>query len=98
MQCPAAVFRLPAIVPGVHRHIQKSPWVPAVLCLSLVAGCSSGPAKKPPPTGDPAALTVVAEIALERGDCKTAAENYAQAAVVGAATLARRASEVALAC
>jgi tetratricopeptide (TPR) repeat protein len=43
-------------------------------------------------------LTVVAEIALERGDCKTAAESYAHAAAVGAASLARRASEVALAC
>jgi len=58
------------------------------------------PPKKeaPPPKGDPAALTVVAEIALERGDCKGAAESYAKAAEVGAASLARRASEVALAC
>jgi predicted Zn-dependent protease len=41
---------------------------------------------------------VVAEIALTRGDCKTAAESYAEAAQYGAIPLARRASEVALAC
>ncbi|MDB6088316.1 MAG: hypothetical protein JWN85_1100 [Gammaproteobacteria bacterium] len=69
-------------------------------CVALAAGCSSvRPAKQaPPPKGDPAALTVVAEIALERGDCKEASESYAKAAEVGAASLARRASEVALAC
>ncbi|MDB6043169.1 MAG: hypothetical protein JWM63_1720 [Gammaproteobacteria bacterium] len=69
------------------------------LGLTLVAGCSSlHPQKEAPAKGDPAALTVVAEIALERGDCKEAAESYAKAAEVGAASLARRASEVALAC
>lgn len=70
------------------------------LSLTLVAGCSSmHPQKKEAtPKGDPAALTVVAEIALERGDCKGASESYAKAAEVGAASLARRATEVALAC
>jgi tetratricopeptide (TPR) repeat protein len=56
------------------------------------------PQKEATPKGDPAALTVVAEIALERGDCKGASESYAKAAEVGAASLARRATEVALAC
>jgi predicted Zn-dependent protease len=52
----------------------------------------------PQPKGDPAALTLVAEIALERGDCKGASESYAKAAEAGGVTQARRASEVALAC
>lgn len=67
--------------------------------LALVAGCSSvRPVKEEAPKGDPAALTVVAEIALERGDCKGASESYAKAAAVGAESLARRATEVSLAC
>ena len=83
----------------VPRSTRKIPWASALLCLSLAAGCASlRPPKERPPGGDPAALTVVAEIALERGDCKAAAESYARAAAVGAAPLARRASEVALAC
>ena len=66
---------------------------------SLLVGCAAGPVhKEDPGTHDPAALTVVAEIALARGDCKTAAESYAEAAQRGAAPLARRASEVGLAC
>jgi tetratricopeptide (TPR) repeat protein len=83
-------------VPGVSRP----GIVVAVLgAVALMAGCSSvRPAKEAPPKGDPAALTVVAEIALERGDCKGASESYAKAAAVGAASLARRATEVALAC
>ncbi|MEA3183023.1 MAG: hypothetical protein QOI59_6546 [Gammaproteobacteria bacterium] len=66
---------------------------------ALLAGCAGGPApKEDPASHDPAALTVVAEIALTRGDCKTASESYAEAAQHGAVPLARRASEVALAC
>jgi tetratricopeptide (TPR) repeat protein len=73
--------------------------VAAFSALALVVGCSSvRPAKQEVPKGDPAALTVVAEIALERGDCKGASESYAKAAAVGAVSLARRATEVALAC
>ena len=67
--------------------------------VALMVGCSSvRPAKQEAPKGDPAALTVVAEIALERGDCKGASESYAKAAEVGAVSLARRATEVSLAC
>jgi len=67
--------------------------------LALLAGCAASPApKEDPASHDPAALTVVAEIALTRGDCKTASESYAEAAQHGAIPLARRASEVALAC
>lgn len=69
------------------------------LGVTLAAGCSSmRPAKEAASHTDPAALTVVAEIALERGDCKEASESYAKAAEVGPASLARHASEVALAC
>ena len=68
---------------------------------ALLAGCAASPAPKEAPSNshDPAALTVVAEIALTRGDCKAASESYAEAAQYSdAAPLARRASEVALAC
>lgn len=69
------------------------------LSLALLAGCASlQPAQPPPPAPDPAALTIVAEIALQRGDCKTASETYAKAAALGSAAVAQRASEVALAC
>ena len=69
----------------------------------LLAGCAAmhpqGTAPPPqPPAGDPTALTLTAEAALKRGDCRTAAEAYAQAALTGDARLARRATEVALAC
>jgi predicted Zn-dependent protease len=93
-------------VATVQQLNRKTLLPAAVLCLSLVAGCASQPqqpsppAKDPPPAkGDPAALTVVAEVALEGGDCKKAAETYAQAAAIGAAPmLAGRATKVALAC
>ncbi len=47
---------------------------------------------------DPNASTVIAEIALERGDCRSAAETYAAAAQRADVAVARRASEVSLAC
>ena len=75
--------------------------VACVAPLALMAGCSTAPStarQAPPAKGDPAALTVVAEIALERGDCKGASESYAKAADVGSVALARRATEVALTC
>ncbi|HTX06863.1 MAG TPA: tetratricopeptide repeat protein [Steroidobacteraceae bacterium] len=67
--------------------------------LALTAGCATVPPAKPPsPKADPAALTIVAEIALQRGDCRTASETYARAALLASAPVAQRASEVALAC
>lgn len=73
-----------------------------LLALStlLMVGCASRSAAPGAKTAghDPAALTVVAEIALAHGDCRSASENYAEAAQHGAAPLARRASEVALGC
>ena len=69
------------------------------LCLALAAGCATVPEKAaPPPQPDAAALTIVAEIALQRGDCRTAAETYARAAQIASAPVAHRASEVGLAC
>lgn len=70
--------------------------------LLLASGCSSTrPAKEgaAAPKGDPVALGVVAEIALERGDCKTASETYAKAALAtNDAELARHATLVSLKC
>lgn len=69
------------------------------MALAVATGCSAAAQTAPEPgTRDPNAATVVAEIALERGDCRTAAETYASAAQHGELAVARRASEVALAC
>jgi tetratricopeptide (TPR) repeat protein len=75
------------------------PWI--ILGLAaLLPGCASvAPQKPPPEPQSSAASTVLAEIALKRGDCKGASEAYAKAAAAGAeVALARRASEVAVAC
>lgn len=69
------------------------------LCAALAAGCATAPEKPaPPPKPDAAAMTIVAEIALQRGDCRTASETYAKAALLASAPVAQRASEVGLAC
>jgi len=73
--------------------------VSRALALCAVAGCSfAAPTTPEPGSRDPNAATVVAEIALERGDCRTAAETYAKAAERGDLSVAQRASEVSLAC
>jgi predicted Zn-dependent protease len=86
-------------VTSVRPLIQVPRLVLPALCLALAAGCVTVPEKAaPPPQPDAAALTIVAEIALQRGDCKTAAETYARAAQIASAPVAHRASEVGLAC
>lgn len=73
----------------------------AVALAGALAGCQTSPppkAQQAQPSQDPSAQTVVAEIALQRGDCRAASEAYASAASHGNATLARRASQVALTC
>jgi len=68
-------------------------------CL-LAACASTHPATDKPPTppADTTALTVTAESALKRGDCREASESYAKAAAGGDVQLARRATQVAMAC
>lgn len=77
----------------------------ALLCLLLLDACASMHASKDSaaapqakPTGDATALTVMAEADIKRGDCRGASETYAQAAAIGDARLARRATQVAMAC
>src|SRR5207244_413660 len=70
----------------------------SLLAASLLAGCAavrpvSRAAAPPTPGGDASALTVIAEVALKRGDCRAASEAYAHAATVAAdVQLARRAT------
>jgi len=81
--------------------LNKSTLPGIVLGLAvLLPGCSSTPAPKAAPqTQASAASTVLAEIALKRGDCKGASESYAKAASASTdPSLARRASEVSLSC
>jgi len=93
------VRTLNSSVKSIRGAVRPGLIVAAIGALALVAGCSSvRPTKTETPKGDPAALTVVAEIALERGDCKGASESYAKAAAVGAESLARRATVVSFAC
>ena len=47
-----------------------------------------------PPERNSNALTVLAEVALERGDCKTASESYAAAVPNSSVDIAKRASEL----
>ena len=69
------------------------------MALTFAAAAPARRRRTPEPaTRDPNAATVIAEIALERGDCRTAAETYAAAAQRGDVAVARRASEVSLAC
>jgi len=72
----------------------------ALLVALLLAACASQAPKpaSPPPHTDATALTVMAEAQLKRGDCRAASETYAKAAAVGNAQLARRATQVAMAC
>ena len=74
----------------------------AAALAALLAGCAAlKPHPAPAPAAaavDPNALTLSAEVALKRGDCRAAAEQYAQAAGAGDARLARRATEVGIAC
>jgi tetratricopeptide (TPR) repeat protein len=85
-------------------HLQRFAAVCAALALAgMAAGCRTAPpvhAQQSPSHAaqDSNALTVMAEVALEKGDCRVAAEDYATAANRGPVNLARRASEVALEC
>ena len=84
-----------------HVSLNKSTLPGIVLGLAvLLSGCSSTPAPKAAPQPQAsAASTVLAEIALKRGDCKGASESYAKAASASTdPSLARRASEVSLSC
>jgi predicted Zn-dependent protease len=72
----------------------------AAVSVMVTAGCSA-PRTAPSETQnsrDPSTLTLFAELALEHGDCKLSAEDYAQAAMHSGVAIARRASEVGLAC
>jgi tetratricopeptide (TPR) repeat protein len=85
--------------PGTR--LRRTSRIPGLLLLALLAGCGTTHRARqptPPPSADPTALTVMAEAALKRGDCRAAAEGYAQAAAVGDAKLAKRATQVAMAC
>jgi tetratricopeptide (TPR) repeat protein len=89
-------------VAGV-KILNRGQLIPMTLAASLMAalaGCGSTPSKEKAPAakGDPTALTVTAEADLKRGDCRAASETYAKAATAGDVQLARRATQVAMAC
>jgi tetratricopeptide (TPR) repeat protein len=100
LSVPATDFRSAGRRQWSDVRREWSAVVAALCCAVTLVGCANTPNKAAdkPDGHDPAALTVVAEIALARGDCRSASESYAEAAQHGAAPLARRASEVALGC
>jgi tetratricopeptide (TPR) repeat protein len=88
-------------VPNRNRLTRHGAVLGAVLyTLAQLAGCASPHAQQKPAATAPdqTALTVSAEVALKHGDCRSASEDYAQAAQSGDAALARRAAQVAVAC
>jgi predicted Zn-dependent protease len=92
-----------SIVPDVNAINRLNPKLSGfvglgVPLLLLAAGCATLHPKPAAPPPDPAALTLTAEVALKKGDCRTAAEAYAQAASVGDVELAKHATQVAIAC
>jgi tetratricopeptide (TPR) repeat protein len=75
----------------------------SLLCATLLGACAASrpAADKPVPPKAAAvdtALTASADAALKRGDCREASESYAKAAATGDVQLARRATQVAMAC
>lgn len=72
----------------------------AAVAVIVTGGCSAARTTQTAPDHgrDPSTLTLLAELALERGDCRLAAEDYAAAALQSGVATARRASEVGLAC
>ena len=72
----------------------------AAAVLMAIAGCSP-PRAEPTVTEvsrDSNTLTLLAEVALQRGDCRAASEEYAAAALQSPVAIAHRASEVGLGC
>jgi Flp pilus assembly protein TadD len=72
----------------------------AAVAVIATAGCSASRTTQSATehARDPSTLTLLAEVALEHGDCRLAAEEYAAAAQHGDVAIAKRASEVGLAC
>lgn len=81
------------------RHV-RNPMAPLLCACLLAAGCAAQhPAAVPAASpADTTALTVSAEAALKAGNCREAAEAYARAASGADVQLARRATQVAMAC
>lgn len=69
-----------------------------LVAAATLAACAAEP--RTPTPADADAATIVAEVALERGECRTAAEQYANAATARHAPIAtlQRAVEVAMDC
>ncbi len=75
------------------------PVVVAALLAGLAACAATPPAQQKQAAAEPEAQSVAAaEEALKRGDCRSASESLARAAVHGDVQTARRATQVAVAC
>ncbi len=88
------------IVTSMRRHAINVRTVMQAAALVAIAGCSPPrpEAMVTEVSRDPNTLTLLAEVALERGDCRAASEDYAAAALQSPVAIAHRASEVGLGC
>jgi Flp pilus assembly protein TadD len=88
------------IVSSMNRHGVSVLGAVAIAVVIATTGCSAAlTTHSAPEQGkDPSTLTLLAELALERGDCRVASDDYAAAAQQSGVAVARRASEVGLAC
>src|SRR5579863_6111430 len=89
-----------SIVTSMNRHGISIGAVVAAAALGALAGCAP---PKPAVTvsevpRDTNTLTLLAELALEHGDCRAASEDYAAAALQSPVAIAHRASEVGFGC
>jgi tetratricopeptide (TPR) repeat protein len=89
---------------GPSAGVSAAADAPAALAGPMDSTASAAPAATPAadtnattPT-DPAQASVAGEMALQRGDCRTAAEDFASASVGATAQMASHATQVALDC
>jgi lipopolysaccharide biosynthesis regulator YciM len=84
----------------MNRHGIRVFGTATAAAVMVMAGCSAPRTTQTTPEQgkDPSTLTLMAELALEHGDCRLASDDYAAAALHSAVAVARRASEVALSC
>lgn len=98
----AVVLTLAGCHTGPAAGASAAAQPPAALSGPLDSAVDTSPAATSPisadtPT-DPAQASVAAELALQRGDCRTAAEDFAAASVGATAQMASHATQVALDC
>ena len=84
----------------MNRHGVSVLGAVATAVVVVTTGCSAARTTHSAPEEgkDPSTLTLLAELALEHGDCRVASDDYAASAQQSGVAVAKRAAEVGLAC